>query len=146
LNPDTITTEQNEMTDSPDLGSPPVARFDLNESTNGPELLSVASPDEEEELPQDLNINIETRRKRKDSGKRLMVFSASPESSDTERAADEDLSRLSKKRKMSDRLPERNEENSESSFLFSLKSSIKGESTSLDSERKALSDSRLTII
>jgi hypothetical protein len=130
------------MTDSPDLGSPPVARFDLNEPTNRPELLSVASPDEEEELPQDLNINIETRRKRKDSVKRLMVFSASPESSDTEKATNEDLSRLNKRRKISDRLPERNEENDESSFLFSLKTSNKTDASNQNPERKALNDSK----
>ena len=131
------------MVDSPDLGSPPVARFDFNELSHKPEVLSVASPDEEEEdLPQDLNFNIETRRKRKDSSKRLMVFSASPEPNETEQIAEEDVSQPSRKRKLADRLPQRNEENDESSFLFSLKSSIKPEPMQIESARKALNDSK----
>jgi hypothetical protein len=131
--------------DSPELGSPPVAQFRDEESFSYvPEPLSVASPDEEEKeqepLPEELSLNVETRRRRRDSGKmnakRVMVFNSSPTmpaetEEPTNQSQEDQTSRTSRKRKLSDRLGERSEgergeeqswsNNSQEAFPFNVK-------------------------
>lgn len=123
-----------------------MAQFRDEESFSyAPEPLSVASPDEEEKdpepLPEELSLNVETRRRRRDSGKmsskRVMVFNSSPttpgEAEELSQQSQEDpVSRTSRKRKLSERLGERNEEssrstNTEKTFPFSVKTSNSAE-------------------
>lgn len=139
-------TDQEAMMESPDPGSPPVAQFrDEDMDSNPPQFLSTASPDEEEKEPeplsQELSLNIETRRRRRDSGKmnpkRVMIFNSSPddeiESDPVKKSSDDETSlRTSRKRKLGDRLNERDEENSwftknQEGFPFSVKASTNPE-------------------
>lgn len=130
-----------ENTESPDLGPPPVAHFEDEDpikfdaqpttTTPEPELKSQA-----EELPPALSMNLETRRKRRDSqGKlnirRMSVFHSPPEriedqSSTEARAISGTLPiRAGAKRKMSVREDEGRTENKASNdFTFSRKSSV----------------------
>jgi Shugoshin C terminus len=111
-----ISSQEHVVVDSPDLGSPPVSQFRKEEAAV-PEITSIASPDEEEKDPEpvseELPLNIETRRRRRDSGKmsakRVMIFNSSPtapeEREDSTKASQDDvIARTSRKRKLSEQL------------------------------------------
>lgn len=100
-------------TGSPDLGPPPVARFDCEEIKNGDA--------EEELLP---SVNLETRRRRKDGPsereiRRSSILALSPVKLDVEPAATSML-RTGAKRKLADRDLERATEKAD--FNFTRKS------------------------
>ncbi|TKA49225.1 hypothetical protein B0A54_01302 [Friedmanniomyces endolithicus] len=95
--------------ESPDLGPPPVAHFDyedpvkqLSPSAIGP---STETPEEDEGLPASLSINLETRRRRKDSQPKLeirrhSIIAQSPKKTDNEPLT---ILRTGAKRKLADR-------------------------------------------
>lgn len=98
---------QGEESQSPDLGPPPVARFENEEPIKfDPEPGPVEEPvDEEPEATPALSINLETRRKRRESNpkitiRRLPVFQSPPETEVSEDAAGKTI-RAGAKRKLS---------------------------------------------
>ncbi|KAK0286711.1 hypothetical protein LTR35_004179 [Friedmanniomyces endolithicus] len=116
--------------ESPDLGPPPVAHFDyedpvkqLSLRASGP---STATLEEEEEgLPATLSINLETRRRRKDSQPKLeirrhSIIAQSPKKTDNEPLT---ILRTGAKRKLADReLDKPVPSLAKSDFTFSRKS------------------------
>ncbi|KAK6439627.1 hypothetical protein LTR95_004160 [Oleoguttula sp. CCFEE 5521] len=119
-------------TESPDLGPPPIARFECQDPIKFDAQGNVASskPQEstenEEELPANLSVNLETRRKRKDGHPRLeirrhsIVPPPSPSKSDVEVVAP--ILRTGAKRKLADRdLEKPVKAPGKTEFLFSRK-------------------------
>ncbi|KAK0298119.1 hypothetical protein LTR91_002104 [Friedmanniomyces endolithicus] len=115
--------------ESPDLGPPPVAHFDyedpvkqLSLSAIGP---STETPEEDEGLPASLSINLETRRRRKDSQPKLeirrhSIIAQSPKETDSEPLT---ILRTGAKRKLADReLDKAIPPLAKSDFTFSRKS------------------------
>ncbi|KAK5724990.1 hypothetical protein LTR17_013376 [Elasticomyces elasticus] len=94
--------------ESPDLGPPPVARFDYEDPVKQLSLSAVPPPlvlAEDDELPATLSVNLETRRKRKDSQPKLeirrhSIMSQSPTKTDAEPLT---ILRTGAKRKLGDR-------------------------------------------
>lgn len=99
--------------ESPDLGPPPVARFDYEDPVkNTSPLINKISPElplEDDALPAALSANLETRRKRKDGQPRLetrrhSVLPQSPAKAEGETSA---MLRTGAKRKLADRETEK---------------------------------------
>ncbi len=109
-----IRVSDHSSTASPDLGPPPVARFDYEDPVkNISPLMDKVSPPqpvtvgEEDVLPADLTVNLETRRKRKDGQSRLdvrrhSILPQSPPKPDEPQPASAIL-RTGAKRKLADR-------------------------------------------
>lgn len=115
--------------ESPDLGPPPVAHFDCEDPIKfhaAPE--SAESPNNDNDhIPASLSVNLETRRKRKDSHQRTAVACDSEEKTAP--------SRPQSKRKLS----MRDEEESDSKpakddFVFSRRASVSGDSRKMFEE------------
>jgi len=145
---------------SPDLGPPPVARFECQEpikfdARNAAESQEVESPTEsepeterksqDEDLPASMSVNLETRRKRKDSQPKLelrrhsIIPPPSPSTSDAEATAP--TLRTGAKRKLADRdLDKPANAPSKTDFTFSRKVALEPEKTavemSIESEEK----------
>lgn len=137
---------------SPDLGPPPVARFECQEpikfdARDVAEAQEVGSPAEpeaglekksqEEDLPASMSVNLETRRKRKDSQPKLelrrhsILPPPSPSTSDAEVTAP--TLRTGAKRKLADRdLDKPTNAPSKTDFTFSRKVSIEPEKTAVE--------------
>ncbi|KAK0907992.1 hypothetical protein LTR02_005182 [Friedmanniomyces endolithicus] len=96
--------------ESPDLGPPPVAHFDYEDpvkqlSLSGGPPSTATLEEEEEGLPASLSINLETRRRRKDSQPKLeirrhSIIAQSPKKTDNEPLT---ILRTGAKRKLADR-------------------------------------------
>ena len=122
---------------SPDLGPPPVAHFDCedpvkNASPLGNKMSPVkpASTGEEDLLPASLSVNLETRRKRKDSASRLEIrrHSLLPQSPEKTEGEPPTILRTGAKRKLADRENDRPiKPPSKGDFTFSRKTT--GEET-----------------
>ncbi|KAF2149481.1 hypothetical protein K461DRAFT_323969 [Myriangium duriaei CBS 260.36] len=84
--------------DSPDLGPPPVARFDCADPIkfDRSALKPMRAEDEQVEIPTELAVNLESRRKRRETTLRLMEAEPATETSESEPAQ-----RSSAKRKLS---------------------------------------------
>ncbi|OQN98959.1 hypothetical protein B0A48_14819 [Cryoendolithus antarcticus] len=117
--------------ESPDLGPPPIARFECQDpikfDAQGDAASSKAQQStENQELPADLSVNLETRRKRKDGQPRLeirrhsIIPAPSPSKFDVEVAAP--ILRTGAKRKLADRdLDKPVKAPGKTEFLFSRK-------------------------
>ncbi|OQO02755.1 hypothetical protein B0A48_11037 [Cryoendolithus antarcticus] len=117
--------------ESPDLGPPPIARFECQDpikfDTQGDVTSSKSQQStESEELPANLSVNLETRRKRKDGHPRLeirrhsIIPPPSPSKSDVEVVAP--ILRTGAKRKLADRdLEKPVKAPGKTEFLFSRK-------------------------
>ncbi|KAF2479967.1 hypothetical protein BDY17DRAFT_340919 [Neohortaea acidophila] len=101
--------------ESPDLGPPPVARFDSTDTVkNASPLLNKTTSEmpatqDDDELPPNLSINLETRRKRKDGQPKLeirrhSILPQSPSRNENETSA---ILRTGAKRKLADRETEK---------------------------------------
>lgn len=137
---------------SPDLGPPPVARFECQEpikfdARDGAEPQEVESPTEpeselekksrEEDLPASMSVNLETRRKRKDSQPKLELRRHSilppPSPSSTEAEVTAPTLRTGAKRKLADRdLDKPANAPSKTDFTFSRKVAIEPEKTAVE--------------
>jgi len=114
--------------ESPDIGPPPVARFDYEDPVKqmSPSV-SRMSPDaaEDGELPASLSVNLETRRKRRDGQPKLeirrhSILAQSPVQSDSEASS---ILRTGAKRKLADRdIDKPIKPPSKDDFTFSRKS------------------------
>jgi hypothetical protein len=142
---------------SPDLGPPPVARFEgqdpikfdaqsASESQEADaEILADAEPEarpQEEDLPASLSINLETRRKRRDTQPKLelrrhsILPPPSPTSSDPEAAAPS--LRTGAKRKLADRdLDKPTKTPGKTDFTFNRKTSAESTKSSEDAPAEA---------
>jgi hypothetical protein len=145
---------------SPDLGPPPIARFECQEpikfdARNVEEAQEEESPAEsepelerksqDEDLPASMSVNLETRRKRKDSQPKLELRRHSilppPSPSTAESEVTAPTLRTSAKRKLADRdLDKPGNAPSKTDFTFSRKVALKPEKTavemSVESEEK----------
>jgi hypothetical protein len=145
---------------SPDLGPPPVARFECQEpikfdARNVQDTQEIESPadsepelekkSQDEDLPASMSVNLETRRKRKDSQPKLelrrhsILPPPSPSTSEAEVAAP--TLRTGAKRKLADRdLDKPANAPSKTDFTFSRKVALEPEKTavemSIESEEK----------
>lgn len=127
--------------ESPDLGPPPVARFDCQDPIKFDARVEERQPDatdfgtepekrtQEDDMPADLSVNLESRRKRKDSQPKLelrrhsILPPPSPSASDGELAAP--TLRTGAKRKLADRdLENSSKVPTKTDFTFSRKSSV----------------------
>jgi hypothetical protein len=145
---------------SPDLGPPPIARFECQEpikfdARNVEEAQEEESPAEsepelekksqDEDLPASMSVNLETRRKRKDSQPKLELRRHSilppPSPSTAESEVTAPTLRTSAKRKLADRdLDKPGNAPSKTDFTFSRKVALEPEKTavemSIESEEK----------
>ena len=116
----TIRLSDHSSNESPDLGPPPVAHFDYD---NSGDPVKQASPlgnkvslppgnsgEDEEELPASLSVNLETRRKRKDGQPKIEIRRRSlmpPQSPEKEAEQPSAILRTGAKRKLADREAEK---------------------------------------
>ena len=137
---------------SPDLGPPPIARFECQEpikfdTRDGAESQEIESPAEpeselekksqEEDLPASMSVNLETRRKRKDSQPKLELRRHSilppPSPSGSEAEVTAPTLRTGAKRKLADRdLDKPASAPSKTDFTFSRKVSVEPEKTAVE--------------
>lgn len=133
--------------ESPDLGPPPVARFDyedpvknasplVNKFSNGSEAMT----DDSEDMPASLSMNLETRRKRKDGQPKLQIrrhslLPQSPVKGENEAST---IMRTGAKRKLADRETEKAmRPPSQSDFTFSRRAVVDEAKVSSDPNRSA---------
>lgn len=117
--------------ESPDLGPPPVARFECEDPIKfdaqaGQDAQQPAKSADDDELPANLSVNLETRKKRKDGQSKLEIRRhsilppPSPPNSDAETIAP--ILRTAAKRKLADRELDRPSKTASSTdFMFSRK-------------------------
>lgn len=117
--------------ESPDLGPPPIARFDYEDPIkfNSQPVPDPTKTTEDEELPASLSVNLETRRKRKDGQPKLELRRSSilppPSPSQTEGETTAPTLRLGAKRKLADRdLDKPARAPSKTDFTFSRKVAV----------------------
>ena len=118
--------------ESPDLGPPPIARFDHEDPikfNTAPVPETLQDVEEEEEMPASLSVNLETRRKRKDGQPKLELRRSSilppPSPSQVDNENTSSSLRVGAKRKLADRdLDKPNRVPTKTDFTFSRKVAV----------------------
>lgn len=132
-----ISDQSDRSNESPDIGPPPIAHFDCEDPIKfdpkpQPSEDSPEEANDNDDIPASLSVNLETRRKRRDTCSKSDMKTASILSSDTNENA---LPvRISAKRKLNMREPEEiSTAPVKDDFVFSRRSSVNGDARKLPS-------------